>query len=159
MANRKISNVEVKRLVHEWLEKRGISEAWPKVCSYTGCSESQQTNELGDDAITVALKDADRVVNTRLDVVIRSGQFQPGLPILDPVLLLNDKRGKHSNRPTILANVVGCLEWGNLEDQWFGVRTAGARAMIISRVARLREYLELIVEQREEEGLVPYPLT
>ena len=156
MGRREVPDEAVEQLVRGWLEDALIG--WRKSAAIHAVLDHGKPNDPNDTAVTIALKDADRVVNARLDVVIRSGQFHADLPVLEPTLLINDTRGKYNARLTVVADLLDCLDWGNLNDQRFGVRTSGARAMITARVKRLREFLEAIVEQREEEGLVPYPI-
>lgn len=153
---RDIAKEDVAVLVREWLKSTDLLLSVPRIVE--AVQEHGEPNNPNDDKIIVALKDADRVVNARLDVVIRSGQFRSNLPVFDPILLLNDTRGKYNSRLTIVADLMDCLDWGNLEDARFGVRTAGAKKMIVERVALLKQFLEMIVEQRREEGLVPYPI-
>ena len=161
---REVPDEDVNGLVYEWLSviehigKYQIDWDFEKVSIINAVLNHGKPNDSGDDTITRALKDADRVVNARLDVVIRSAQFQPELPVIDLALGLDDKRGKYNGRLTVVADLMDCLDWGNLEDARFGVRTAGAKKMIVERVALLKQFLEMIVEQRREEGLVPYPI-
>lgn len=149
---------DIEALVRSWLDTEPALGNEDKDIIVRAVLNHGKPNEETDDAVTIALKDADRVVNARFDVVIRSGQFQPELPVLDPTLLLEDKRGRYNGRFTIIADLVDCLDWGNLADERFGVRSSAAKKMIVRRVKKLRKFLEDNIEQRREEGLVPYPL-
>ncbi len=147
----------IETLVQEWLAFGRFSES-AKLIVIGAVLSHNEPNSDSDDAVTIALKDADRVVCSRIDVVVRAGQFHPDIPVLDPHLLFDDKRGSFTERLSVMASLRDCLDWGNLEDKRFGVRTEKAKKMIVARTEMLRSFLLAIIEQRREEGLVPYPV-
>ncbi len=153
--SREVPDDKVDALVRGWLTVEDLTEYICQVIIKAVLNHGKP-NDDSDDTVTVALKDADRAVNARIDVVIRSAQFRSNLPVIDPVLLLEDFRGKYNDRLTVVADLLDCLDWGK-DDPRFGVRTQKAKKMIASRVAALLNFFEMIVEQRKEEGLVPYP--
>ena len=153
---------DVEVLVRSWLDTEpNLSEEEKQIIARAVLNHGRP-NEESDDAVTIALKDADRVVNTRLDVIIRSAQFHSEQLVLDPVRLLSgEKVGRYNSRPTVMDALRDCLDWGDFnspENARFAVRTEKAKWMITEYVAELRAFLEKIVEQRRKEGLVPYPV-
>ena len=148
---------KIERLVRSWLDLESRINEDDKAWVVRAVLDHGKPNDDDDSAVTVALKDADRVVNARIDIVLRSAQWQHDLPLIDPVLLLDDKRGRYNGRLTVVADLFDCLDWGS-ENPRLCVRTPKARKMIKSRVDDLRRFLEMLVEQRREEGLVPWPL-
>lgn len=146
----------IENIVARWLQSTNFTEP-DKRLIIGAVLNHERPNEDNDGPVTIALKDADRVVNAALDVVIRSGQFQPDLPVIDFKLLLKDKRGKYNSRFTIIADLTDCLDWA--KEGPFYVRTQLARNMIRKRVAQLGSFLNNYVAQLEEEKVFPYPFS
>ena len=144
----------VKIMVRGWLDAEPSLSETDKAMVDIAVRRHGEPNDASDDFVTRALKDADRVINARIDVIIRSAQFHPELPVIDPVLGMHDTRGRYNGRLTVIADLMDCLDWGNLADKRFGIRTFRAKTLIVERVAKLREYLEGIAGSKGLQHVV-----
>lgn len=112
-------------------------------------------NNESDDPVLISLMDADRLVNIELDLIIRCGQFQPDLPAVDFVHLLNDPTATYREPKSVFRDVASSLEWET--DPRFALRNPIAIKMGKARFAALRFYIETLESQIKDSGLVPYP--
>ncbi len=112
-------------------------------------------NDESDSPALIGLMDADRLVNIELDFIIRCGQFQPDLPAVDFVHLLEDPTADYRNPKSVFRDIYHSLEWDT--DPRFALRTPKAIEMGKERFAMLRLYIETLKKQIEASGLVPYP--
>ncbi len=153
-------NDEVRKVIAGWLKAELrfsnqreaaslVTEITEAVLNHNG------KNDSSDSPVLVALMDADRLVNIELDLVIRCGQFQPDLPAVDFVHLLNDPTANYRNPKSVFRDIFHSLEWET--DLRFALRTSKAIEMGKPRFAALRFYLETLEGQIKESGLVPYP--
>ena len=72
---------------------------------------SEKNNE-NDNAVSIALKDADRLANIGPSVIIRGGQFYPNTTTQDFGHLLDfDPASKYNEPKTVLDDLRFCLEW------------------------------------------------
>ncbi len=116
----------------------------------------ESANNENDTPVQIALKDADRLANLDLDVVIRSGQFQPHLMAVDPVHMENDPDANYRDPRSVLWDVNNCISWTKEEGPYV-LRLPKARKMGMYRAAALQSFIDTIKLQRAEIGLLPYP--
>lgn len=88
-----------------------------------------QPNEDDDSALLIVLKDADRLANVMPHVIARSGQFQPGLPVIEQGYIGLEKHPLTTKRSprSIHDDLLGCLEWHSDSDARFAIRTEVAK--------------------------------
>lgn len=146
---------EISEMVLGWLEA-AENILWENKESILGAVlQHGKPNDPADNLTTIALKDADRIVNLDPDTIVRSGQWQPNLPPFDdylPQLLRGGpQRGKYNHRLTIAEDLWNCLEWA--EEGPFGVRLPEAKRMIKRRTAFFRQFYSELFESLVEEGI------
>ena len=164
-----VSEEEIWMLIRRWFGEEGdifyTKSSYP---NYYDLPELEKTNlvvkavlghngknDESDSPVLVALMDADRLVNIELDLVIRCGQFQPDLPAVDFRHLLDDPTASYKDPKSVLSDIKSSLEWET--DPRFALRTPTAIEMGRARFAALRFYMETLLEQIKESGLIPYP--
>lgn len=158
-AREKVDQTIISEMVYGWLNKEPENtfsvEEKPLILHAVLCHD--QPNGLDDSDVLVALVDADRVVNIEADVIVRAGQYMgDALRVVDPVHLLDDPTASFKDPKSILRILKENLDW-EVEGGFVGIRLPKARELAKSRFAFLRLYLETVIKQREEMGLIPYP--
>lgn len=108
-------------------------------------------NDPNDHAVTIALKDADRLANIGALTCIRAGQFRFDLPGVDPVHLFDDPKASYKDPKSAARNICFTLEW----EPW--MRLPKAKELAKPYFDFLREFLGNIEQQLRETGLYPYP--
>lgn len=81
----------------------------------TAVMRHDKKNDEDDSVVQILLQDADRLANINPSVLIRSGQFRPGIPALE----INEKAlspapvpgESYQNPPSCLRDISKCLEW------------------------------------------------
>ena len=115
-------------------------------------------NGQDDSPVLVALQDADRVVNIGGDIAFRKGQFcGNALRVVDPVHLLSDPAANFKNPGSIAWTLHDDILCFGAEDGVASLRTPKGRAFAQRRLAAARAFLDEMLAQREEEGLIPFP--
>ncbi len=158
---------EIKNLVRQWLEKEppfqyagfakdGWEIAWKDNVTNAVLKHGGKNDE-SDSPVLKALMDADRLVNIELDLVIRCGQFQPDLPAVDFAHLLSDPTATYKDPKSVLRDIASSLEWET--DPRFALRTPKAIEMGKARFAALHFFMDTLLGQINESGLVPYPFS
>ena len=113
-----------------------------------------------DDQILICLKDADRVVNCRPELVMRSAQYSHERPTGDQMNFDEDPTANYRNPKTVLKDIMmSSKEWGE-ENSPFCVRTRLAKKLIWDEkigIPFFQRYLELLKKSLEMEGLYPWP--
>lgn len=113
-----------------------------------------------ENPVTVILKDADKLGNLGVQVLVRSGQFWPNLPMIDLRYLDPSQRppGTTFQKPgSIWWDMQGVLEW---EGDFKGIpwiRTEKARELAKPLFAEIRRITEGLVQPYRDLGLLPYP--
>ena len=110
-------------------------------------------NETSDSNVTIALKDADRLVNLELDVIIRSGQFHPEIPAVDYKLFLSDQEATYKKPKSCLRDIYHCLDWADPEQPAFCCRTRLGQEVARKRAFYLQGFIDLLKAQLLEDGL------
>ncbi len=153
-----IGQQEIDALVGSWLRMEPKLSAQDRAIVVEAVLRHEQLNDEGglDGPVLVALKDADRLVNLELDVVIRAGQFQPHLPAVDATHLLENPQATFFVPGSVLRNIAYCLLWPR-PDGPEAIRLPRARKIAKTKAKLLQRYLDDVLRQRKEAGLVPYP--
>jgi len=111
-----------------------------------------ELNKLEDNPVTVALKDADRLVNIGPGVVIRSGQLFHDLPAFDPRFITEqDPRATYRKPMTSFRDLQHHMEWEEM------LRLPRAREIARPWFEASRAFLAGFERQLREVGLLPYP--
>lgn len=157
-AHSRIPHELVANLVHAWLMAEPEISQKGRVNIVYAVLFHGEPNQPNDTPVLIALKDADRVVNTELDVVMRHAQYYPDLPRLHPNHLLDIPGDGFRTPKSVLGNLlITRREWME-EDGVASIRLPKARELMKSRLAKLEQYAKDVLAQREESGLVPYPV-
>lgn len=153
----KPSPAAIEKLIRKWLAVESKLFEKEKLTIVEAVLEHAKPNSSEDSDVTVALKDADRIVNLGFDVIVRGAQHH-NCSAIDPWFLLNDERGNYARRQSMVKVLQDCFEWAS-DDPRFGVRLPRSKEIARTRVKALQQYIDTVIAQRKELGLVPYPLT
>lgn len=116
-----------------------------------------QKNSADDPHVLIALKDADRVVNLDMDVIMRAAQHHSELRTVDYLHFVSDPSATYHDPKSVLRDIAFCLDWvDNKSDVC--VRTTRGMAMAMKRAAPLKAFFQTLEEQLTEEGAYPFPL-
>lgn len=161
----KIDHEKIEKLIFSWLghsEDNLLVDLSPndQDSIIFSCLKHGEPNKPDDSLVLIALKDADRVVNAGADVIMRNGQFfPPNFPVVDPINLFNDPTADFRNCKSVLRALQNALDWEE-EKCCAALRLPQAKEFAKRRFAFLRKYVEEVIEQRQEEGLLDgdYPV-
>lgn len=107
-----------------------------------------------DNPVLIILKDADKLANMGPGAIIRSGQFRPHLPVVDPRYLHSRPPGTTFKEPgSIYWDCKNHIEWG--EPGW--LRTPKAIALAQPLLKQHREFIASLMKEFYDVGLIPYP--
>ena len=122
-------------------------------------NHSKRNDQDGKDSLVlVTLKDADRLVNVEVDCIMRKAQyFGNSLRIVDPVNLLDDPKATFPKPGSAIRSLKLDLVDFQAEGGVASLRLPKAREIGKRRFAFWQLFLQEVVEQRQEMGLVPYP--
>ena len=112
-------------------------------------------NDPSHSMITLALRDADRVVNMELDLVIRSGQHYYSLPAVDYVNFLGDPEVTYHNPKSVLRDISFSLEWINPACP-FCFQTPTGMKLGLERSKALQWFFDKLREQLKKSGLLAH---
>ncbi len=146
---------EIGSLVREWLNTTDLTSEERDEIVFA-VLHHEGANDEADTLLKITLCDADRLANLDADVLIRGGQFQPHLLVVDPVHFENDPEATYRDPRSILWDVKNCISWTK-ESGPYVLRLPKARELGASRGAFLQLFIDKIHAQRSEVGLVPYP--
>jgi len=122
----------------------------------TAVKRHSKPNDPSDDLLTVTLKDADRLANLGPNLFIRAAQFYNGLLAFDPRYVLEpDPTATYQTPKTVLHDIRCALEWDT--DPRFCLRLLKARKYATRYFSWIKDSIELLGEQLEETGLLPFP--
>jgi hypothetical protein len=112
-------------------------------------------NEDDDNPVTVILKDADRLANMNPHVIVRSGQFQSELPVVEFGYVGFDKHpGSTYKAPrSIHDDLLGCLEWHPDSGTPYAIRTEAARPFANELYEHLTTWFTLSQKHMKLAGL------
>ena len=161
LGRRDVPEEKLRELVFEWLNK-GKEDFFKRPIVSEDMLEAvlkHDSKEGGDLPVAICLVDADKVVNCRPELLLRSAQFYHDLPVLDPIHWDKDPTANYRNPKTVIKDVMmSSLEWAG--DGPFGVRTQLAKKLINDPeigAPFFSLYLELLKKSLEKEGLYPWP--
>ncbi|OGZ69672.1 MAG: hypothetical protein A3D35_00220 [Candidatus Staskawiczbacteria bacterium RIFCSPHIGHO2_02_FULL_34_9] len=141
-------------LVRSWLCHVLTISTQDEITILRAVLDHNKPNDDADSKVTIALKDADRVVNLELDIIIRSGQFRPEIPAVDYELFLSDPKADYMNPKSCLRNVHYCLEWADPKKPKFCCRTKFGMKQAIERAAEIVWYESTLRSQLKKSGLL-----
>ncbi|OGN07917.1 MAG: hypothetical protein A3C61_03325 [Candidatus Yanofskybacteria bacterium RIFCSPHIGHO2_02_FULL_39_10] len=152
-----IPDIEVVALTARFLsENTGITVVESKPIIDAVINHGSKPNALGDHIITIALADADRLINMEPDVIIRAGQHHADIPALDPVYIEETPGANYRDPKTVIWDVANCITWASDAGPYI-LRLPLSRKLGQERAAYLREFVDTLRRQRKDLGLVPYP--
>ncbi len=143
-----------------------IDEHMPLLCDHDRrlvidavVHHGSKPNHPDDSLVTIALADADRLVNMEPDVAARGGQHHPDIPVVDPIYIGNTPGATYRNPPSVLWDVWNTTTWASDEGPYI-IRLPKAREMAKTRARFIHLYLDTIKEFRAEIGILgaDYPL-
>ena len=143
-------------LVSSWLDGLGLKNNQVELV-IRAVLNHQKPNEDGDNNVTIALKDADRVANMDADVIIRAGQSRPNIPAVDLKYFLDNPEATFKEPGSVLKDIHFLLEWADPKMTKFCVRTKLAMEMASKRANFLKDYIDLTKSQLINAGFYPYP--
>ncbi len=119
-------------------------------------------NREGDDLVTIALADADRLANMGATLPIRSGQHHSSVRILNPVTIQVDyserhPREKYNHPDSVLYDIQNAIDWYRKPEGLYALRLPKALEIGKIRAKRLETLIEDILAERALVGLYPYP--
>lgn len=148
--------IYVERLVREWLMYARLEPEEERVVVDAVLCHSEPNSDA-DNLVTIALKDADRLVNMEPDIVMRSAQYHSTIPAVDPVLLLEDEKATFHNPGSVLKDLYHLLEWADETKPKFCVRLTASLKIAKARARWLQDYIDAVLKARKDNDLVPYP--
>lgn len=158
--NGKVADTSVGAMVDEWLNAEPIGTFSDRDRAHIvgAVLNHWKRNSPEDGLVHVTLQDADRTVNIELDVIIRKGQFfGDDLRVVDPVYLLDDPRATYKEPGSILWSIKDDIECFEAENGVASLRLPKAREFAKPLFDDARQYLNIVLRQRERAGLIRYP--
>lgn len=151
---------DVVALVEQWLNNE--TDNWfrsdDRALIIDAVLHHPERNSETDSPVLVCLKDADRIVNTAPDIVVRKGQyFSDRLPVVDPVHLLKDPGATFVRPGSLMRAILFDVEDFEREGGVASLRLPKARKIAAKNFEFLRVFLNAVIEERVDSGLVPYP--
>lgn len=147
-----VSDLEVKNLIISWLYSEVMSINDKKEVIDAVLKHEDKSSEQ-DSQILIALRDADRVVNLDLDLVIRSGQHYHDVPAVDFEHFLDDPNATYSEPRSSLRDIAYALDWVD-ENSPYCIRTSFGKKLGEERAVALRWFIDTLRKQLEETGLL-----
>ncbi len=157
----KVADSDVVVMVNEWLnfEPPGTFSESDRAMIIDAVLNHSNRNDRGDGLVHMTLQDADRTVNIELDVIIRKGQyFGDDLRVVDPVHLLDDPDATYEAPGSILWTVKDDIECFEAKEGVASLRLPKSREYAKPLFDDAREYLRMVLRQRERAGLIAYPV-
>lgn len=145
----------VEEMVRGWLEAESFGES-DVVTILDAIKKHSGKNSPDDSPALIGLMDADRLTCSDAGDVMESVRFFGDLPIFDRVHLLDDPVATFREPRSVFRILSERFPWGK-EGGSVGVRLPKAKELMRSRLAIFRLYIDAVVHQRREIGLVPYP--
>lgn len=146
---------EVRGRILEYLESADIIDAFndrEKTLVLEAVLDHGKRNDLKDNPVTVALKDADRLGNVGQLHWLRSAQFRPHIVAVDPRFILEtDSEATFKDPRTIVHDIKETLVW----ESW--LRLPKARALGKPMFEASRRFIEDIAASYQEIDLYPMP--
>ena len=146
-----IEEARLRELVYSWLDaESGRFPDQDKGIILEAVLRHSERNDPSHHPVTVALIDADRIVNIEADVIMRKGQFLENDVIpTDPVFFTKDPGANYRNPKSLLRSLAEDLDWEK-EGGFVGLRLPKARKIAKRRFDFLRRYIREVEEQIRE---------
>lgn len=141
------------QMLNEWTDIAGEEEHW---VIDAVVNHGSKPNLLDDHLVTIALADADRLINMEPDIIIRGGQYHPDIPVLDSVYIEATPGANYRDPKTVVCAIANCITWA-AETGPYILRLPKARELGQERAGYLRTFIDTIKRQLADLGLVPYP--
>lgn len=143
----------VESMVNQYLACTNFSDQDKKLVLEAVLNHSHLPSS-SDNPVTIILMDADKLGNLGWQVVVRSAQLQPHLPLINFIYLDQYPPGHNFKNPgSIYRDMVSVLEWS--EPGW--IRTPKAKELAKLLFDNIRRFLDGILKQYKDIGLLPYP--
>ena len=162
LGRRDVPEEKIRELVLAWLD-RGSEDFFNRPIVIEDVVEAvlKHDSKEGEDLpVCICLVDADKVVNCRPELLLRSAQNYHDLPVLDPIHWDRDPTANYRDPKSVMKDVImSSLEWAE-EESPFCVKTRLAKKLINdSEIGApfFRRYLELLKKSLKMEGLYPWP--
>ena len=154
LGKRDVQPLAIRNRVAMWIGSNLLPDELPQVQDAVVAHSAPNSSTDGN--VTIALKDADRVVNLDADLFIRSGQHYSDLPAVDYAHLLDDPDATYRDPKSVLRDIAYSLDWVDPESN-VCVRTVLGKEMGDARAKVFRTFFDALREQLGEEGMRPYP--
>ena len=152
----RVPDEEVVQMTFEMLNPLGLSFAKASLIVQAVVHHGSKPNADDDHLVTIALADADRLINMEPDVIIRIAQYHPNIPALDPVCIEATPGANYRDPKTVAWDIANCISWA-AEAGPYILRLPLSRKLGRERAEYLRTFLDTLKRQRVELGLMPYP--
>lgn len=117
-----------------------------------------KTNSNDDPPVWVTLMDADRVVNIEADDIFRKAQYYGNsLPAIDPVHFTNDPTASFKNPKSLLFSLYRDAVDFTTPGGIASIRQPKAIEIARRRAYFLKLFINEVMAQQVEDGLLPYP--
>jgi hypothetical protein len=157
----KVSDELVTTMTNDWLDAEPVG-TFPKedrVLILDAVLNHWRRNSPDDSLVLMTLQDADRTVNIEADVIVRKGGYWgDDLRVVDPVNLLDDPKANFKNPGSVLWTMKDEEECFMAENGVANLRLPKARELARTRFAFYHQFFDAVIGQREEAGLIPYPV-
>lgn len=158
-----VSDEDVVALTNQWLLLENQFRNYYRFTRYRKSlvvdavvNHGSKPNHPDDHLVSVALADADRLINMEPDVIIRSAQHHADIPALDPVYIEATPGANYRDPKTVAWDIANCITWAADSGPYI-LRLPKARELGQERATYLRNFIDILKRQREDLGLVPYP--
>lgn len=153
----RVDDEAVVKMTQEMLRESGLfSEDERRLIVEAVINHGSKPNHPDDHLVSVALADADRLINMEPDVIIRSGQHHANIPVLDPIYIEATPGANYRDPKTVAWDIANCITWASDSGPYI-LRLPKARELGQERAAYLREFIATLKRQRADLGLMPYP--
>lgn len=155
LGREKVDPAMVASRVRQWLrgmftKTRDINAVVDAVVKHEG------RNSPKDSQVLIALQDGDRIVNMALDLIIRSGQHFPDRPPVDYRHYISNPEATYRDPKSVLRDVAYALDWVDPQSP-VCVRTQLAKAMAEARAMLLKQFMQELKVQLQEDGAFDFP--
>ncbi len=143
-----VSDDKVVELVSSWLRDTYLPPGGKEVVIAAVVNHSKP-NEANEHPVSIALKDADRLVNMEPDLIMRAAQYYADLPTVDPVHRLADPHATFKAPRSVLRAISDTLDWV-AESGPFVLRLPKARELGKKYAVFLRSYIDAVLALYQE---------
>jgi hypothetical protein len=146
---------DITRVIHTWLNTTDLDHAARAVVTEAVLKHDKK-NDPEDSDILIALKDADRIINLDLDVIIRAGQHNHDIPAIDYTHFVSSTTASYIHPGSVARMFAFLLEWVDPKSD-VCIRTEIGLTMARQRAEGIQNYLDMLKSQLQSEGIFPAP--